>query len=132
LCKVGGRAKTLLVTTGAEAVENAVKIARAYTKRRGIIVFGGAFHGRTLLTMAMTGKVNPYKQSFGPFPGNIYRAPYPDLYRGVSVEHCLSALDTLFESEIEASAVAAIVIEPLLGEGGFIPAPVEFMAGIRR
>ncbi|OHV89300.1 4-aminobutyrate--2-oxoglutarate transaminase [Mesorhizobium sp. ORS 3428] len=131
-CKVGGRAKTLLVTTGAEAVENAVKLARAYTKRRGIIVFGGAFHGRTLLTMAMTGKVNPYKQSFGPFPGNIYRAHYPDLYRGVSVEHCLAALDTLFESEIEASAVAAIVIEPLLGEGGFIPAPVEFMAGIRR
>ncbi|PBB39933.1 4-aminobutyrate--2-oxoglutarate transaminase [Mesorhizobium sp. WSM3866] len=131
-CKVGGRAKTLLVTTGAEAVENAVKLARAYTKRRGIIVFGGAFHGRTLLTMAMTGKVNPYKQSFGPFPGNVYRAPYPDLYRGVSVEHCLAELDTLFETEIEASAVAAIVIEPLLGEGGFIPGPVEFMAGIRR
>ncbi|TIS99876.1 MAG: aminotransferase class III-fold pyridoxal phosphate-dependent enzyme, partial [Mesorhizobium sp.] len=73
----------------------------AYTKRRGIIVFGGAFHGRTLLTMAMTGKVNPYKQSFGPFPGSIYRAPYPDLYRGVGVEYCLSALETLFETEIE-------------------------------
>ncbi|MCQ8876365.1 MAG: 4-aminobutyrate--2-oxoglutarate transaminase [Mesorhizobium sp.] len=131
-CKVGGPAKTLLLTTGAEAVENAVKISRAYTKRRGIIVFGGAFHGRTLLTMAMTGKVNPYKQSFGPFPGSIYRAPYPDLYRGVGVEYCLSALETLFETEIEPSAVAAIVIEPLIGEGGYIPAPDEFMAGIRR
>lgn len=132
LCKVGGPAKTLLLTTGAEAVENAVKISRAYTKRRGIIVFGGAFHGRTLLTMAMTGKVNPYKQSFGPFPGSIYRAPYPDLYRGVSVEHCLSALETLFETEIEPSQVAAIVIEPLIGEGGYVPSPVEFMVGIRR
>ncbi|MER8436876.1 4-aminobutyrate--2-oxoglutarate transaminase [Mesorhizobium sp. M1312] len=132
LCNVGGPAKTLLLTTGAEAVENAVKISRAYTKRRGIIVFGGAFHGRTLLTMAMTGKVNPYKQSFGPFPGSIYRAPYPDLYRCVSVEYCLTALETLFETEIEASAVAAIVIEPLIGEGGYIPAPVDFMSGIRR
>ncbi|ESY79371.1 4-aminobutyrate aminotransferase [Mesorhizobium sp. LNHC221B00] len=131
-CKVGGRAKTLLVTTGAEAIENAVKIARAYTKRHGIIVFGGAFHGRTLLTMAMTGKVTPYKHSFGPFPGGIYRAPFPDLYRGIDVEHCLSALDTVFETEIEPSAVAAFVIEPLQGEGGFIPAPAEFMEGIRR
>lgn len=131
-CKVGGRAKTLLVTTGAEAVENAVKIARAHTKRRGIVVFGGGFHGRTLLTMAMTGKVNPYKKAFGPFPGDIYRAPFPDLYRGLGVEHCLAALDTLFESEIEPGAVAAFVIEPLQGEGGFIPAPVEFMAAIRQ
>ncbi|AZO03859.1 4-aminobutyrate--2-oxoglutarate transaminase [Mesorhizobium sp. M2A.F.Ca.ET.043.02.1.1] len=131
-CKVGGSAKTLLLTTGAEAVENAVKLARVYTKRRGIIVFGGAFHGRTLLTMAMTGKVNPYKQAFGPFPGSIYRAPFPNPYRGVSVEHCLSALDTLFETEIEPSAVAALVIEPLLGEGGYIPAPLAFMEGIRR
>ncbi|MCQ8876388.1 MAG: 4-aminobutyrate--2-oxoglutarate transaminase [Mesorhizobium sp.] len=131
-CKVGGSAKTLLLTTGAEAVENAVKLARVYTKRRGIIVFGGAFHGRTLLTMAMTGKVNPYKQAFGPFPGSIYRAPFPNPYRGVSVEHCLSALETLFETEIEPSAVAALVIEPLLGEGGYIPAPLAFMEGIRR
>ncbi|MER9657946.1 4-aminobutyrate--2-oxoglutarate transaminase [Mesorhizobium sp. M0152] len=132
LSNVGGPAKTLLLTTGAEAVENAVKISRAYTKRRGIIVFGGAFHGRTLLTMAMTGKVDPYKQSFGPFPGSIYRVPYPDLYRGVSVEHCLTSLDTIFETDIEPSAVAAIVIEPLIGEGGYIPAPVEFMVGVRR
>ncbi|ESY79381.1 4-aminobutyrate aminotransferase [Mesorhizobium sp. LNHC221B00] len=130
-CKVGGRAKTLLVTTGAEAIENAVKIARAYTKRHGIVVFGGSFHGRTLLTMAMTGKVIPYKQSFGPFPGGIYRAPFPDLYRGIDVEHCLSALDTVFETEIEATAIAAFVIEPLQGEGGFIPAPAEFMKGLR-
>ncbi|ATU95325.1 4-aminobutyrate--2-oxoglutarate transaminase [Phyllobacterium zundukense] len=131
-CKVGGQAKTLLVTTGAEAVENAVKIARAYTKRRGIVVFGGGFHGRTLLTMAMTGKVNPYKQSFGPFPGDIYRAPFPEPFRGISAEQCLAALETLFETEIEAAAVAAFVIEPLQGEGGFIPAPAEFMKGIRR
>lgn len=131
-CKVGGRAKTLLVTTGAEAVENAVKIARSHTKRHGIIVFGGSFHGRTLLTMAMTGKVKPYKHSFGPFPGDIYRAPFPDLYRGVEVGHCLSALETVFESEIEPAAVAALVIEPLQGEGGFVPAPKEFMEGLRR
>ncbi|MER9076693.1 4-aminobutyrate--2-oxoglutarate transaminase [Mesorhizobium sp. M0904] len=131
-CNVGGKAKTLLVTTGAEAVENAVKIARAHTKRRGIVVFGGGFHGRTLLTMAMTGKVNPYKKAFGPFPSDIYRAPFPGLYRGVGVEHCLAALDTLFESEIEPSAVAAFVIEPLQGEGGFIPAPTEFMEAIRQ
>ncbi|MGX9144720.1 4-aminobutyrate--2-oxoglutarate transaminase [Mesorhizobium sp. 128a] len=132
LCKVGGTAKTLLVATGAEAVENAVKVARAYTKRHGIIVFGGSFHGRTLLTMAMTGKVKPYKELFGPFPGGIYRAPFPDLYHGLSVEHCLSALDTVFETEIEAAAVAALVIEPLQGEGGFVPAPAEFMEGLRR
>lgn len=131
-CKVGGRAKTLLVTTGAEAVENAVKIARAHTKRRGIVVFGGGFHGRTLLTMAMTGKVSPYKKAFGPLPGDIYRTPFPDLYRGLSVEHCLTALDTLFESEIEPSAVAAFVIEPLQGEGGFIPAPAAFIEAIRQ
>ncbi|MEI9431708.1 4-aminobutyrate--2-oxoglutarate transaminase [Mesorhizobium sp. Cs1299R1N3] len=131
-CSVGAKAKTLLVTTGAEAVENAVKIARAHAKRRGIVVFGGGFHGRTLLTMAMTGKVNPYKKAFGPFPGDIYRAPFPDLYRGVGVEHCLAALGTIFESEIEPGAVAAFVIEPLQGEGGFIPAPTEFMEAIRQ
>jgi len=131
-CKVGGKAKTLLVTTGAEAVENAVKIARVRTRRRGIVVFGGGFHGRTLLTMAMTGKVNPYKKAFGPFPGDIYRAPFPDLYRGITVEHCLSALDTLFESEIEPEAIAAFVIEPLQGEGGFIPAPAGFMEVVRQ
>lgn len=131
MSRVGSEAKTLLVTTGAEAVENCVKIARAFTGRRGIVVFGGSFHGRTLLTMGMTGKVNPYKSTFGPFPGDIYRVPFPYAYRGVDVELALSALDTLFETEIEPSGVAALVIEPFQGEGGFLPAPAAYLTALR-
>ncbi|NGO53873.1 4-aminobutyrate--2-oxoglutarate transaminase [Allomesorhizobium camelthorni] len=132
MAKVGSQAKTLLVTTGAEAVENCVKIARAFTGRRGIVVFGGSFHGRTLLTMGMTGKVNPYKGTFGPFPGEIYRVPFPYPYRDISSDHALAALDSLFETEIEPAAVAAFVIEPFQGEGGFLPAPTDYLIALRQ
>ncbi|TIO74086.1 4-aminobutyrate--2-oxoglutarate transaminase [Mesorhizobium sp.] len=127
-----GPAKTLLVTTGAEAVENAVKIARYYTGRRGIIVFSGSFHGRTLLTLGMTAQVNPYKEGFGPFPGEIYRVPFPYPYRGITTQDALSALRNLFETELDASEVAAIVIEPVQGEGGFLPASSEFLTALRQ
>ncbi|MER8949851.1 4-aminobutyrate--2-oxoglutarate transaminase [Mesorhizobium sp. M0809] len=123
--------KTLLVTTGAEAVENSVKIARCYTGRRGIIVFSGSFHGRTLLTLGMTAQVNPYKKCFGPFPGDIYRVPFPYAYRGISTQDALSALHALFETELDASDVAAIVIEPVQGEGGFLSPPPEFLKDLR-
>ncbi|MER9696245.1 4-aminobutyrate--2-oxoglutarate transaminase [Mesorhizobium sp. M0179] len=125
-------AKTLLVTTGAEAVENAVKIARYHTGRRGIIVFSGSFHGRTLLTLGMTAQVNPYKMGFGPFPGDIYRVPFPYAYRGISTQDALSALHALFETELNASEVAAIIIEPVQGEGGFLPASSEFLKALRQ
>lgn len=131
LAPISSEVKSFLVTTGAEAVENAVKIARHYTKRRGVVVFGGSFHGRTLLTLGMTAQVSPYKQGFGPFPGEIYRVPYPYPYRGVTTDDALTSLRTMFESELEPSAVAAIVVEPVQGEGGFLPAPVEFMQGLR-
>ena len=123
--------KTVFVTTGAEAIENAVKIARAHTSRRGVITFTGAFHGRTMLSMAMTGKITPYKQDFGPFPGEIYRAPYPIEYLGGSTAESLDAIQTLFKTDIAPSDVAAIVIEPVLGEGGFYPAPNDFLQGLR-
>ncbi|MGX9148356.1 4-aminobutyrate--2-oxoglutarate transaminase [Mesorhizobium sp. 128a] len=131
LAPISADVKTFLVTTGAEAVENCVKIARYYTKRRGVVVFSGGFHGRTLLTLGMTAQVSPYKEGFGPFPGDIYRVPYPYSYRGVSSEDALSALEALFATELEPSAIAAVVIEPVQGEGGFLPAPVDFMRGLR-
>jgi 4-aminobutyrate aminotransferase / (S)-3-amino-2-methylpropionate transaminase / 5-aminovalerate transaminase len=124
-------AKTLLVTTGAEAVENAVKIARVYTRRRGVVVFSGAFHGRTLLTLAMTSQTTPYKKGFGPFPGDVYRLPYPYEYRGISVDESLRCLDEVIGAEIEAGEIAGIVIEPLQGEGGFLPAPFDFLKSLR-
>lgn len=123
--------KTMLVTTGAEAVENAVKIARAYTGRSGVIAFGGGFHGRTYMAMALTGKVSPYKVGFGPFPGDVYHAPFPVAYHGVTTEHSLEALEHIFKYDIEPSRVAAIIIEPVLGEGGFYAAPPEFMKALR-
>jgi 4-aminobutyrate aminotransferase / (S)-3-amino-2-methylpropionate transaminase / 5-aminovalerate transaminase len=123
--------KTMLVTTGAEAVENAVKIARAYTGRSGVIAFGGGFHGRTYMAMALTGKVTPYKVGFGPFPGDVYHAPFPVTYHGVTTEHSLEALDHIFKCDIEPGRVAAIIIEPVLGEGGFYAAPPEFMKALR-
>jgi 4-aminobutyrate aminotransferase len=123
--------KTIFLTTGAEAVENAVKIARAATGRPGVIAFGGAFHGRTSLTMALTGKVAPYKIGFAPFPGDIYHAAYPDALHGVSVADSLASLRKLFKTDIDPNRVAAILFEPVQGEGGFIPAPQEFVAGLR-
>ncbi|MDO3722130.1 4-aminobutyrate--2-oxoglutarate transaminase [Marinobacter sp. chi1] len=124
--------KAMFVTTGAEAVENCVKIARSYTGRSGVIAFKGGFHGRTNLTMGLTGKVKPYKAGFGPFPAEIFHAPYPNAYHGVSVEESLAALDDLFLCDIEPSRVAAIIIEPVQGEGGFYPAPAEFMQALRK
>ena len=123
--------KTMFVTTGAEAVENCVKIARAYTGRRGVIAFNGGFHGRTMMAMGLTGKVAPYKNLFGPLPGDIYHVPFPVGYHGITLEHTLSALDTLFQVNIAASDVAAVIVEPVQGEGGFYPASNEFMQAIR-
>lgn len=123
--------KTLLVTTGAEAAENAVKIARAATGRPGIITFTRGYHGRTFLALAMTAKTTPYKQNFGPFPGDVYHAPYPYEFQGWTVASALAALEAMFEMEIAAERVAAIVIEPVLGEGGFVPAPAAFLRGLR-
>lgn len=123
--------KTLLVTTGAEAVENAIKIARAHTGRPGIVAFSGGFHGRTHLTMGLTGKVDPYKRGFGPFPAEIYHLPFPIPVHGISVEDSLAALDRLLKADIEAERIAAIIIEPVQGEGGFYIAPPEFMQQLR-
>lgn len=124
--------KTGFFTTGAEAVENAVKIARAATGRSGVIAFSGAFHGRTLLGMALTGKVHPYKAGFGPFPAEIHHAPFPSDLHGVSVDDALAGLDFLFRTEIEPARVAAIIIEPVQGEGGFNVAPARFLQALRR
>jgi len=128
---IDGKAKTLFITTGAEAVENAVKIARAYTKRPGVIAFGGGYHGRTLLTLGLTGKVAPYKIGFGPFPADIFHARFPHPYHGVTVADTLQDIANLFKYDIEASRVAAIIIEPVIGEGGFVPAPPELMRALR-
>ncbi|RTY60084.1 4-aminobutyrate--2-oxoglutarate transaminase [Pantoea sp. YU22] len=128
---VAGQAKTAFFTTGAEAVENAVKIARAYTRRPGVIAFGNAFHGRTLMTMAMTGKVAPYKRDFGPMPASVFHARYPSAVQGISIDAALASLDALFTQDIAPQDVAAIVLEPVQGEGGFHAAPVEFMVRLR-
>ena len=126
-----GPKKTLLLSSGAEAVENAIKIARAHTGRPGIISFSGAFHGRTMMGMALTGKVVPYKTGFGPFPGEIYHAPFPASYLGVSTEQAVAALETIFKADIEPSRVAAIIVEPVQGEGGFYVAPAAFLERVR-
>jgi 4-aminobutyrate aminotransferase/(S)-3-amino-2-methylpropionate transaminase len=119
------------VTTGAEAVENAVKIARAHTGRRGVIAFNGGYHGRTNLTLGMTGKITPYKNLFGPFPAEIFHARFPIEYHGISVKDSLKAVNDLFMTSIAASDVAAMIVEPVQGEGGFYPAPVEFLQALR-
>ncbi len=123
--------KTSFFSTGAEAIENAVKIARAATGRSGIIAFSGAFHGRTMMAMALTGKVAPYKAGFGPFPPEIYHAPFPIELHGVSVEEALHAINTLFKADIDPRRVAAVIIEPVQGEGGFYVAPPELMRRLR-
>ncbi len=124
--------KTAFFTTGAEAVENAIKIARAATGRPGVIAFGGAFHGRTMMGMALTGKVAPYKIGFGPFPGEIFHAPFPNALHGVSTADSLKAVQQLFKADIDPQRVAAIIFEPVQGEGGFNPAPLEFVRGLRK
>lgn len=123
--------KTFFVSTGAEAVENAVKIARAFTGRPGVIAFNGAFHGRTLLTLGLTGKIDPYKLGVGPFPAEIYHAPYPCELHGISVDDAIHGIELLFKNDIEARRVAAFIVEPVQGEGGYYPAPAEFMQRLR-
>ena len=131
IAPIEGPAKTVFLTTGAEALENAIKIARAATGRPGVITFAGGYHGRTLLTMAMTGKVIPYKKRFAPMPAEIYHAPFPYEPFGVSVDDSIRGIDMLFRADIEPERVAAIVIEPVQGEGGFIPAPTELLVALR-
>lgn len=123
--------KTIFLTTGAEAVENAVKIARKHTGRSAVIAFSGAFHGRTMMCMALTGKVVPYKAGFGPFPAEVFHVPYPIDYHGISTDDSFAALDKLFTSDLEPSRVAAMIVEPVQGEGGFYPAPPGFLEKLR-
>jgi 4-aminobutyrate aminotransferase/(S)-3-amino-2-methylpropionate transaminase len=132
LAPFAGPTRAAFFNSGAEAVENAVKIARLATRRSGVIAFEGAFHGRTMLAMTLTSKVAPYKAGMGPYAPEVYRAPFPNEYRGPSVEEALAELEWMFTSHVAPSQVAAIVFEPQLGEGGFVPAPPAFVEGIRR
>jgi 4-aminobutyrate aminotransferase len=127
----GGEQKSLLLNSGAEAVENAVKIARAATGRPSVVVFDRAFHGRTLLTMTMTSKVVPYKRGFGPFAPEVYRAPAPYPYRGVTTDDAIAGLEALFKSDVDPTAVACVVLEPVQGEGGFVTMPRDFPPRLR-
>jgi 4-aminobutyrate aminotransferase / (S)-3-amino-2-methylpropionate transaminase / 5-aminovalerate transaminase len=127
-----GPAKTIFFTTGAEAAENAVKIARAATRRPAVIAFTGGFHGRTMMTMALTGKVVPYKKQFGSMPGDVYHVPFPIRHHGVTVEDSLKAIAFLFKADVDPERVAAIMIEPVQGEGGFYEAPRELLVELRR
>ncbi|MBA3383790.1 MAG: 4-aminobutyrate--2-oxoglutarate transaminase [Actinobacteria bacterium] len=127
-----GPAKAAFFNAGTEAVENAIKFARSYTKRPAVIVFEGAFHGRTLLSMTMTSKTHPYKAGLGPFAPEVYRVPFAQDYRGPDTRTALAALERALVTQVAAEQVAAIVIEPVQGEGGFVVAPRDFMAGIRR
>jgi len=131
IAPTGTENRTMFATTGAEAVENAVKIARAYTGRSGIVAFSGAFHGRTMLGMALTGKVNPYKKNFGPFPSEIFHAPFPNTFLGISVEAAIAGLEGLFASDVDPARIAAFIVEPVQGEGGFNIAPPEFLWRLR-
>lgn len=123
--------KSFFLTTGAEAVENAVKVARAYTKRSAVIAFGGGFHGRTLMGMALTGKVAPYKAGFGPFPAEVFHAKFPNPLHGVSEDDAIASVEALFKYDVEASRVAAIILEPVQGEGGFYAASPAFAQRLR-
>ena len=131
IAPVSGPAKTMLASTGAEAVENAVKVARAFTGRPGIVSFSGGFHGRTHMGMALTGKAVPYKKGFGPFPADIYNIAFPNLYHGTSVADSVKALKALFKYQADPSSIAGIIIEPVQGEGGFNIAPAEFLSALR-
>ncbi len=124
--------KTLFLSTGAEAIENAVKIARAYTKRTAIIAFTSGYHGRTLLTLGLTGKVAPYKTGFGPFPAEIFHAQFPNALHGVSVDDSIASVESIFKNDVEANRVAAIIVEPVQGEGGFNVAPAQFLQRLRK
>jgi 4-aminobutyrate aminotransferase/(S)-3-amino-2-methylpropionate transaminase len=126
-----GPAKVAFFNTGAEAVENAVKFARGYTGRPAVIGFEGGFHGRTLLALTLTSKTHPYKAGLGPFAPEVYRVPFPNEYRGISARGALDAIERALSTQVAAETVAAIVVEPVQGEGGFIPAPQEFLEGLR-
>jgi 4-aminobutyrate aminotransferase/(S)-3-amino-2-methylpropionate transaminase len=123
--------KTIFLSTGAEAVENALRIARYATRRSGVIAFTGGFHGRTLACIALTGKVQPYKAGFGPMLPEVFHVPYPMPYHGVTPEHSLAALENLFKADVDPQRVAAIIIEPVQGEGGFYIAPPDFLRSLR-
>ena len=124
--------KTIFLTTGAEAIENAVKIARAATGRPAVISFAGGFHGRTMMAMALTGKVQPYKAGFGAMPGSVYHAPFPNKMHGISVEQSLAGIQQLFKADVDPALVAAILIEPVQGEGGYYVAPFELLQALRK
>src|SRR3954466_2490487 len=132
LTPISGPVRAAFFNAGTEAVENAVKFARSYTKRPALIGFEGAFHGRTLLSMTLTSKTHPYKAGLGPFAPEVYRVPFPNPYRGSSTEDALASLERAFVTQVAAETVAAIVVEPVQGEGGFVVAPREFMQGLRR
>lgn len=123
--------RSIFLTSGAEAVENAVKIARAYTNRSAVIAFRGGFHGRTMLGVSLTGMSQPYKQNFGPFASEIFHTPFPDAYRDMTTERALEGLDEVFATQIAPDRVAAIIIEPVQGDGGFLPAPAPFLKALR-
>ena len=132
LVPIAGETRAAFFNAGAEAVENAVKLARLYTGRQAVIAFDGAFHGRTLLALTMTSRTHPYKTGLGPFAPEVYRAPFPNSFRGPDSTAALDALERMFRTHVPASHVAAIVFEPQQGEGGFLPAPPEFVTGLRR
>jgi 4-aminobutyrate aminotransferase/(S)-3-amino-2-methylpropionate transaminase len=131
LAPFSGPAKAAFFNAGTEAVENSIKFARSHTKRPAVIVFEGAFHGRTMLAMTMTSKTHPYKAGLGPFAPEVYRVPYPHSYRGPDTAGALAALERAFLTQVAPENVAAIVMEPVLGEGGFVVAPPEFVQGVR-
>lgn len=132
LAPVRKPAKAAFFNAGAEAIENAIKFARAYTKRPAVVAFEGGFHGRTLLALSLTSKTHPYKAGLGPFAPEVYRVPFPNEYRGPSAAEALSALERALVTQVAAENVAAIVIEPVQGEGGFVVAPADFLQGVRR
>src|SRR5207253_5970109 len=131
LTPISGPTKAAFFNAGTEAVENALKFARSYTKRPAVIAFEGAFHGRTLLSLSLTSKVHPYKAGHGPFAPEVYRVPFPNDYRGPDARSALDALERAFDTQVPAEQVAAIVIEPIQGEGGFLVCPRDFMTGLR-
>src|SRR6266498_3320901 len=132
MAPISGPVKAAFFNAGTEAIENAVKFARAYTKRPAVIAFEGGFHGRTLLSLSLTSKTHPYKARLGPFAPEVYRVPFPNDYRGPSAEEALAALERALITQVAAETVAAIVIEPVQGEGGFVVAPQAFLDGVRR
>ena len=131
LAPIRGPAKTILFSTGAEAVENAVKIARKATGRSAVVAFSGGFHGRSFMAMALTGKTAPYKRGFGPMPGEVFHVPFPVAHQGIDVAHSLKALQQVFKADVAADEVAAIIIEPVQGEGGFHIAPPALLQALR-